>query len=136
MKPGSAVAIVAVLLAAAQARSSPADSVDLKLTTGPAAKRLGHGRKPWFAYTRSLGRAAPSACSFVFAFDEVSGAKDNLEILAALLSELPDPLVIDAPPTAPAWPRPLPLSSAAELAAHGRGCEWLSPAARSRMPSQ
>jgi hypothetical protein len=107
-----------------------------RLTTGPAAKRLGHGRKTWFAYTRSLGRAAPSACSFVFAFDEVSGAKDNLEILAALLSELPDPLVIDAPPTAPAWPRPLPLSSAAELAAHGRGCEWLSPAARSRMPSQ
>jgi hypothetical protein len=38
MKPGSAVAIVAVLLAAAQARSSPADSVDLKLTTGPAAR--------------------------------------------------------------------------------------------------
>jgi hypothetical protein len=38
MKCGSVIAAMAVLVAAAQARSSPADSVDLTLSTGPAAR--------------------------------------------------------------------------------------------------
>ena len=61
-------------------------------------------------------------------------AKDNLEILAALVSELPEPKVIDAPPAALTWPRPLPLATPAEVAARWRGCEWASATARPRLP--
>jgi 4-amino-4-deoxy-L-arabinose transferase-like glycosyltransferase len=105
-----------------------------RLATTPAGRRIGNGGQTWFAWARSFRRAAPAACSFIFAYHEVAGAKDNLEILAALVSELPEPKVIDAPPTALGWPRPLPLATPAELAARWRGCEWVSASARPRLP--
>jgi hypothetical protein len=61
----------------------------------PAAiERAAQGRT-WFGYLRGLRRAAPQACAFVFAFDELRHADRNLEILAALVSELPNPIVFD-----------------------------------------
>ncbi len=105
-----------------------------RLATTPAGRRIGNGNQTWFALMRSLRRGAPAACSFIFTFGEVAAAKDNLETLAALVSELPEPAVIGAPPSAQAWLRPLPLASTAELTAHWRGCEWVSAAARPLLP--
>jgi hypothetical protein len=107
-----------------------------RLPTARPANRIAHSNLTWFAYFRSLKRAAPQSCAFVFAFDEVAWANDNLEILAALVSELPNPAVIAAPPRAHTWPRPLPLIAAEELAPRMRGCEWVSPAARTRLPAR
>ncbi len=90
----------------------------------------GHGKQTWFAYMRELRRRAPNACSFVFSFDDLSQARYQLEITASLLSELPQPKVIGAPPSAQTWPRRLPLADAAAVASSLRGCEWVSPAAR------
>jgi hypothetical protein len=105
-----------------------------RLTTTPAGRRIGNGGQTWYSVVRSLRRAAPESCSFIFTFDEVAAAKDNIEVLASLFSELPDPQVIGAPPSAKTWPRTLPLASPAELAARWRGCEWVSAAARSQLP--
>jgi len=104
-----------------------------RLPTARPPNRASHGDQTWFAFFRSLKRAAPGACAFVFTFDEVAHAGDNLEILAALVSELPDPIVIDAPPAAGLWPRPLPLAARTEVVARLRGCEWISASARPRL---
>jgi hypothetical protein len=91
---------------------------------------VGHGSQTWFAYMRELSHKAPDACSFVFSFDEVLQARYQLEITASLLSELRQPKVVGAPPSAREWPRRLPLAETKTVAASLRGCEWLSPGAR------
>jgi hypothetical protein len=91
---------------------------------------VGHGSQTWFAYMRELSHKAPDACSFIFSFDEVLQARYQLEITASLLSELRQPKVIGAPPSAREWPRRLPLADAKAVAASLRACEWLSPGAR------
>jgi hypothetical protein len=101
-----------------------------KLQTSSPPGRAGHGNQTWFAYLRSLRETNNNVCSFVFAFNEVAQANSNLEILAALVSELPQPLVVGAPPAAKQWLRPLPLVSAAEVTAGPRTCQWISPRAR------
>lgn len=100
-----------------------------RLSTTRPLGRAGHENQTWFAYLRSLKKANGNACSFVFAFDEVAHADSNLEIVAALFSELPYPLVVGGPPAAQKWLRPLPLVSTAEVVAGPRGCQWLSPGA-------
>lgn len=87
---------------------------------------LGHGSQTWFAYFRQLRQSHQDACSFVFAFDEVKNGRYQLEIPAALRSELPQAIVLGAPPEAAHWPRPLPLGT-------GRlppECAWVSAEAR------
>ena len=91
--------------------------------------RAAHGKQTWFAYLRALREANGSACSFVFAFEELAHAESNLEIEAALFSELPNPLVVGGPPSAEKWIRPLPLVSAAQVLAGRRECQWISPGA-------
>ena len=98
-------------------------------TTRPL-NRAGHGGETWFAYLRELRKSNREACSFVLAFDEVAYANSNLEILAALVSELPVPIVVGAPLAAQKWLRPLPTASAAEVMAAARSCQWISPSAR------
>src|SRR5512140_2913106 len=65
--------------------------------------------------------------------DEVRQADRNLEILAASVSELPNPIVFDAPPSASAWSRPLPVATHADVASPVTGCEWVSPTASARL---
>jgi len=101
-----------------------------KLPSTAPKDYAGHGNQTWFAYMRETGRQTPNACSFVFSFDEVSHARYQLEITASLLSELRQPEVIGAPPSAREWPRRLPLADTRSAAASLRGCEWLSPGAK------
>ena len=79
----------------------------------------------WFAFARRLRARTPDRCGYLFTFEEVRHARYQLEIPAALWSELPGAAVLDVPPDAAAWRRPLPAAPAAP-----RGCEWVSPAAR------
>ena len=108
----------------------------VRLPSSQPLNRAGHGGQTWFAYLRSLRAANAEACSFVFAFSEVSQANSNLEILAALVSELPQPLVVGAPPAAQKWIRPLPIASATDVATGLRGCEWISPSARTQLAAK
>ena len=101
-----------------------------RLQTSSPSGRIGHGHQTWFAYLRSLREANRDACSFVFAFDEVAYAYTNLEIVASLISELPQPMVVGAPAEAQKWVRPLPLAGSASVAASPRSCQWISPRAR------
>ena len=107
-----------------------------KLPSTTPKDYAGHGNQTWFAYMRETGRQAPNACSFVFSFDEVLHARYQLEITAALLSELRQPKIIGAPPSAREWPRRLPLADSKTVAAGLRGCEWLSPGARRLVPGK
>jgi hypothetical protein len=79
----------------------------------------------WFAFARRLRARTPDRCGYLFTFEEVRHARYQLEIPAALWSELPGAAVLDVPAEAAAWRRPLPGANAAP-----RGCEWVSPAAR------
>jgi hypothetical protein len=83
----------------------------------------------WFAFARRLRARASDRCGYLFAFSEVQHARYQLEIPAVLWSELPGAAVVNVPPEASAWRRPLPLPRSAP-----RGCEWVSPAARAFLP--
>jgi hypothetical protein len=78
----------------------------------------------WFAFARHLRARTRDRCGYLFTFAEVQHARYQLEIPAALWSELPGARVLDAPPEAASWRRPLPLAPAPVTL---RGCEWLSP---------
>jgi len=101
-----------------------------KLPTSSPVNYLGHGRQTWFAYLRSLRKAHADACSFVLAFDEVKNGRYQLEIVAALYSELSHPMIVGAPPAAIRWPRPLPLDVGAANPKSLQSCTWVSPAAQ------
>jgi hypothetical protein len=97
------------------------------------ANYAGHGTQTWFAYMRSLKKTHPAACSFMFAFDEVKNGRYQLEIPAALYSELPNPMIVGAPPGAAQWPRPLPLYTGTATQNSLRSCAWASPSAQAVM---
>jgi hypothetical protein len=88
----------------------------------------GRGGETWFAHLRRLRHESPQACGFVFALDELAHARYQLEIQAALWSELPAPRVVGDPAVVATWPRPLPVVAPAAL--RPRPCERLSEAAR------
>lgn len=94
------------------------------------ANYAGHDQLTWFAYMRFLKKAHPEACSFVLAYDEVKNGRYQLEIPAALFSELPHPLIVGAPPAAAQWPRPLPLDHGTVTQRSLEFCTWVSPTAQ------
>jgi hypothetical protein len=94
------------------------------------ANYAGHDKQTWFAYMRSLRNAHPDACSFVFAFEDVKNGRYQLEIPAALYSELPHPVIVGAPPAAAHWPRPLPLDAGTANRNSLQSCAWNSIAAQ------
>jgi hypothetical protein len=102
----------------------------VKLPTSSPVNYLGHGGQTWFAYVRSLKNAHPYACSFALAFDEVKNGRYQLEIPAALLSEVPHPMIVGAPPAVAQWPRPLPVSHGTADQKSFQSCQWASPAAQ------
>jgi hypothetical protein len=101
-----------------------------KLPTSTPVNYLGHEKQTWFAYFRSLRKAHPDACSFVLAFDEVKNGRYQLEIPAALLSELPYAVVVGAPSQVAGWPRPLPLNDGSAGERSRQPCAWVSPVAQ------
>jgi len=101
-----------------------------RLLASDPTNYTGHKGQTWFSYIRSIRRQPPNACSYIFAFPEVSNGRYQLEIPAALYSELDHPVVIGAPEGAYHWPRPLPLGDINSVKASLHGCEWLSESAR------
>jgi hypothetical protein len=101
-----------------------------RLPTSTPLNYLGHERQTWFAYFRALRKAHPDTCAFVLAFDEVKYGRYQLEIPAALLSELPRAVVVGAPPNAAGWPHPLPLDAGSAAATSRQSCAWVSPVAQ------
>lgn len=94
----------------------------------------GRGGETWFTHFRRLHRASPQACGFVFAFDELAHARYQLEIQAALWSELPAPRVLGEPSLVAGWPRPLPVVRPS--ASTPRPCEVVSAAAQRLLAGQ
>lgn len=90
----------------------------------------GHESETWTAYFRRLRRENPAACAFVFSFEDVLHARYQLEIRAAMYSELINPAVVGAPATVKQWPRLIPDRPTHEVRASLRGCEWLSAGAQ------
>ncbi len=101
-----------------------------QLPSARPANYVAHGGETWFAYMRRLHQSSPGICVFVFGFDELSHARFQLEIVAALRSELPAAVVLGDPALMKTWDRPLPMVSLASAGASLRGCEWLSDGAR------
>jgi 4-amino-4-deoxy-L-arabinose transferase-like glycosyltransferase len=100
-----------------------------RLPTSKPIDYAGFKSQTWFSYFRGIHEQHPDACSFVFAFSEVSHSRYQLEIPASLYSELPNPIVIGAPATVSQWPRPLPIGDINHLRTNRHGCEWISPQA-------
>lgn len=101
-----------------------------KLLTNDPTNYAGYKGQTWFSYIRSIRKQHPNACSYIFAFPEVSNGRYQLEIPASLFSELKHPVVIGAPDGVSRWPRPLPLGDLHSVKASLHGCEWTSEPAR------
>ena len=101
----------------------------------PARGLPRRGGETWFAFARRLRARTPDRCGYLFAFSEVQHARYQLEIVAALWSELPGAAVLGAPPEATTWLRPLPLRPLARRARRPRDCAWVSPEARALLAS-
>jgi hypothetical protein len=93
---------------------------------------LGPGTTSWYGHLRGIRDRNPAACAYVFAFDELAHARWQSEITAALHAELRSFVVVGDPAVTRGWPRPLVVTAPAEVRL--RGCEWISPAARARIP--
>jgi hypothetical protein len=91
----------------------------------------GHDGQTWFAHMRAVRRQSPRACAYVFTLDELAHGRFQLEIPAALWSELPGAVVIGDPAAIKDWPRPLPVEPFVRTGL--RGCEWLSTGARRKL---
>lgn len=107
-----------------------------KLPASAPANYLGHENQTWFAYMRSLRKAHPDACSFLLAFDEVKQGRYQLEIPAALFSELPHAVVVGAPAYVRGWPRPLPVDDGSAVQKSRQTCAWVSPSAKAVLAVQ
>jgi hypothetical protein len=99
----------------------------------PHTEPYWYGRegRSWYAYFRALKRAHPRACRFLFALDEVSDGRWNLDIMGALYSELPRHEVIAPAAALRDWrfpPHAL-TRDAAELFVDD-GCSYFSEDAR------
>jgi hypothetical protein len=103
------------------------------LPTAQPAGYHGRGSETWFAFARRLRHRTPDRCAYVFTFSEVRHARYQLEIVAALWSELPGAIVLDVPEEATRWRRPLPIPVPGSPATPPT-CAWLSPDARPRLP--
>ncbi len=90
----------------------------------------GRNQESWYQYMRRVRSENPRACSFVFSFEELAHARYKLEIRAAVLSELPAPIIIGDPARVRGWPRPLPVRTLNDFNRQRRNCEWLSDDAR------
>ncbi len=90
----------------------------------------GRGGETWFAFARRLRDRTPAACGYLFAFFEVQHARYQLEIPAALWSELPGASVLGAPPEVETWRRPLPPRPLEAAPASIPPCAWISPEAQ------
>ncbi|MCG5055256.1 MAG: hypothetical protein KA712_20020 [Myxococcales bacterium] len=115
------VAMVAaeVLLAVAQARTHRA-----RLPETQPAGYAGPGHEPWFVYVRRLRRAHPEACLFTLPWHPgfVHG-RYQMELPAALWSELPAHQIVGDPAAVATWRVPVRVVPAPRLAPP-RDCEW------------
>ncbi len=100
------------------------------LATAQPAGYYTRDGETWYAFARRLRARTRDRCGYLFTFPEVQHARYQLEIPAALWSELPGAQVLDAPAEAATWRRPLPVAPAAPTL---RGCEWLSTDSRNTM---
>jgi hypothetical protein len=89
------------------------------------------GGETWFAFARRLRDRTPDRCAYLFTFAEVRHARYQLEIVAALWSELPGAGVLGVPEEASRWRRPLPTPAPG---ASPPACAWVSPDARPLLP--
>ncbi len=98
------------------------------------ADYLGRDHLSWMAYFEALGRANPRACRFVFDVQELTTARWNHEVTAALVTELPRYAMIGRPPEVARWKEKPPLIAPG---AYNQvlECDWLSPQARTRLQS-
>lgn len=87
----------------------------------------------WYGYLDRVRRAAPRACRYVFAFEELAHGRWQLEIPAVLASELRDYVVVGPPARVAGWRAPLRMGNATDVAASLTGCEAISAAAAAQL---
>lgn len=97
-------------------------------TIHPENAWYGRDGRSWFAYFRRLREQHPSACSYVFAFEEIMDGRWNFDIMASLSSELPSAIVLGNPAQVAKWRFPPRIFSVASAREQGliKSCAYLS----------
>ena len=119
-----AVAVSVVLSAWGTLAQARTYRRNLPETTPPGY--LGRGDEPWFVYFRRLRHEHPSACLFTLRLDDsLLHGRYQLEIPAALWSELPAHQLVGFPGAMRDWPRKVNVVAPSALPP-ARACEWRS----------